>query len=47
MAKTIKQKFILDESGSMLSQQQVVIDGFNEQLEMMGKEEAPMSHSQT
>ena len=40
MAKTIKQKFILDESGSMLSQQQVVIDGFNEQLEMMGKEEA-------
>jgi hypothetical protein len=40
MAKTIKQKFILDESGSMLSQQQVVIDGFNEQLDMMKKEEA-------
>lgn len=39
MAKTIKQRFILDESGSMSPQQQVVIDGFNEQLEMMGKEE--------
>jgi len=39
MAKTIKQKFILDESGSMLNQQQVVIDGFNEQLQMMAKEE--------
>lgn len=39
MAKTIKQKFILDESGSMSPQQQIVIDGFNEQLETMGKEE--------
>ena len=39
MAKTIKQKFIIDESGSMNSQQKTVIDGFNEQLETMAQEE--------
>ena len=38
--KTIKQKFIIDESGSMRPQQKTVIDGFNEQLEDMAREEA-------
>ena len=37
--KTIKQKFIIDESGSMLSQWDTVISGFNEQLDTMKKEE--------
>ena len=37
--KTIKQKFVLDESGSMLAQQQVIINGFNEQLATMRQEE--------
>lgn len=37
--KTIKQKFILDESGSMLPQQQTIISGFNEQLDTMKAEE--------
>lgn len=37
--KTIKQKFIIDESGSMGSQQKTVIDGFNEQLQDMAREE--------
>ena len=39
MTKTIKQKFVIDESGSMLSQQATVISGFNEQLNMMKQEE--------
>ena len=37
--KTIKQKFIIDESGSMLNQQMTVINGFNEQLQDMAREE--------
>jgi hypothetical protein len=37
--KVIKQKFILDESGSMAPQQQTIISGFNEQIETMKKEE--------
>jgi len=37
--KTIKQKFIIDESGSMSSQQNTIISGFNEQIETMRKEE--------
>lgn len=39
MIKTIKQKFIIDKSGSMRSQQSVVISGFNEQLETMQREQ--------
>lgn len=39
MAKTIKQKFVVDESGSMLSQQKTIISGFNEQLNTMKQEE--------
>ncbi len=39
MKKIIKQKFILDESGSMASQQNVVISGFNEQIETMKMEQ--------
>ena len=37
--KTIKQKFILDESGSMNVQRDTVISGFNEQIETMKQEE--------
>ncbi|HEY4831680.1 MAG TPA: hypothetical protein VIH61_03875 [Waddliaceae bacterium] len=37
--KIIKQKFIIDESGSMERQQEIVINGFNEQLITMKKEE--------
>ena len=37
--KTIKQKFVIDESGSMLPQQSTVISGFNEQLNTMKQEE--------
>lgn len=37
--KTIKQKFIIDESGSMLGQQATIISGFNEQLATMKDEE--------
>jgi uncharacterized protein YegL len=37
--KTIKQKFIVDESGSMAPQQMTVISGFNEQLNSMKQEE--------
>lgn len=37
--KTIKQKFIVDESGSMDDQRDTVISGFNEQLETMIQEE--------
>jgi uncharacterized protein YegL len=37
--KTIKQKFIIDESGSMSPQQMQIINGFNEQLQDMEKEE--------
>jgi len=37
--KTIKQKFVIDESGSMLPQQSTVISGFNEQLATMKQEE--------
>ena len=37
--KTIKQKFIIDESGSMRSQWDTVISGFNEQLDTMKVEE--------
>ena len=37
--KTIKQKFIIDESGSMSSQQDTIISGFNEQIETMQNEE--------
>src|ERR1035437_7488867 len=37
--KTIKQKFVVDESGSMLSQQGTIISGFNEQLNTMKQEE--------
>jgi hypothetical protein len=37
--KTIKQKFVLDESGSMDNQQDTVISGFNEQIITMKKEE--------
>lgn len=39
MAKTIKQKFIIDESGSMEDQTHTVITGFNEQLQDMAREE--------
>jgi len=38
--KTIKQKFIIDESGSMLNQWDTVISGFNEQLDTMKVEES-------
>jgi hypothetical protein len=37
--KTIKQKIIVDESGSMHDQQDIVINGFNEQLVTMRQEE--------
>jgi hypothetical protein len=37
--KTIKQKFVLDESGSMEDQRETVISGFNEQLCTMQQEE--------
>lgn len=37
--KTIKQRFIIDKSGSMQGQQRTVIDGFNEQLQDMAREE--------
>jgi hypothetical protein len=37
--KVIKQRFVIDESISMSSQQHVVISGFNEQLDTMRKEE--------
>ena len=37
--KTIKQKFVVDESGSMLPQQKTIISGFNEQLATMKYEE--------
>jgi hypothetical protein len=37
--KTIRQKFVLDESGSMLGQQSTIINGFNESLATMRKEE--------
>ena len=37
--KTIKQKFVVDESGSMLPQQDVIINGFNEQVATMRHEE--------
>lgn len=37
--KTIKQKFIIDESGSMSSQKATIINGFNEQIETMREEE--------
>ena len=37
--KTIKQKFVVDESGSMLPQQSTIISGFNEQLNTMKQEE--------
>lgn len=37
--KTIKQKFIIDESGSMNPQRETVISGFNEQIETMQQEE--------
>ena len=37
--KTIKQRFVIDESGSMSSQQDTIISGFNEQLESMRQEE--------
>ena len=37
--KTIKQKFIVDMSGSMMSQQNTIISGFNEQLQTMRQEE--------
>jgi hypothetical protein len=37
--KTIKQKFVIDESGSMAEQQNTIISGFNEQLDTMKMEE--------
>ena len=37
--KTIKQKFVIDESGSMAPQQHTIISGFNEQLASMRQEE--------
>jgi uncharacterized protein YegL len=37
--KTIKQKFVIDESGSMAGQQTTIISGFNEQLSTMRQEE--------
>lgn len=39
MKNQFRVEFILDESGSMISQRKTVIDGFNEQIQEMKKEE--------